>query len=349
MAKIREALSFPLAASEPILITVSGKRILSRLAPIMALAMAAFAIWIFVKALHRYDPAEVLHRFGEIPAHHIAAAFACVLASYMIQTGYDFLALASLGRGASAPKAAFAAFIANAFTNNIGLSLLTGPSVRFRFYSAWGYNPLQIAEVVAMTKLAFFNGLLAAVGLAQILDPADLPARLHAWVSPRALGFALLLPAAATLIWNGLAHGRTMRLGRLRMDRPPQTILALQLLAACMHLVFSAFTLYYLLPHDALAAAGFRNPFGFLSAFLAIKFASMFIPIPGNLGVFEGAAVAVLTPALPDYPLLGGLLAYRLLYYFVPFALALLLLLAYELGAERGAVSGWRRRRRAAA
>src|SRR6185436_5934953 len=154
------------------------------------------------------------------------------------------------------------------------------------------------------------------------------------------------LPAAATLLWNRLAPGTTLRIGRVRVSRPAQTLLVLQLAAACLHLVFAAFTLYCLLPSRALAWAGFTGPLDFVSAFMAVKFAAMFIPVPGSLGVFEGAAVTLLMPALPDYPLLGGLLAYRLIYYVAPFGAALLGLVTYELGAKSGAAARWLRRRR---
>lgn len=326
----------------------SGKALFARVAPIAAVAMVGLAAYIFVKTLGRYDLSEVLRRFENIPGRRVAAALACVAISYLLQAAYDWLALVSLGRGASYPRAAFAAFIGNAFTNNIGLSLLTGPSIRFRFYSAWGYSPIEIAEVVGMTKLAFVNGLATMAGIAEIIDPVPLPEN---WghLSARALGFLCLIPFAATIIWNGLAHGRTIRLGRLRMTRPPQGALLLQTSVACLHLVFAAFTLYFLLPLDALQHAGFTGPSSFISAYMAVKLAAMFIPVPGSLGVFEGAAVTLLTPALPDYPLLGGLLAYRLLYYLAPFAAALALLLGYELLARSGSLSRYTRGRKSAA
>jgi phosphatidylglycerol lysyltransferase len=323
-------------------------KLLARLAPVVAVAMVGFAAFILVKALRHYDVSEILRRFHDIPPSRVAAGLGCVVVSYVLQATYDYLALASLGRGASYAKSVFCAFIANAFTNNIGLSLLTGPSIRFRFHSAWGYTPLEIAEVVGMTKLAFFNGLFTMAGLTQVIDPVKLP---ESWphVSVRLLGFLCLLPAVVTFIWNGAAHGRTIRLGRLRMTRPAQGVLLLQTVVSGSHLIFAAFTLYFLLPLDALASAGFGGPAGFLASFMAIKFAAMFIPVPGSLGVFEGAAVALLTPALPDYPLLGGLLAYRLLFYLIPFVVALALLVAYELGAKSGTLSRWMRSRKSAA
>lgn len=310
--------------------------------------MVGLAAWIFAKALGHYDLSEILRRFQDIPVHRVIIALACVAISYMLQAGYDYLALASLGRGVSLRKSLFAAFIGNAFTNNIGLSFLTGPSIRFRFYHTWGFTPLEVAQVVAMTKLAFLNGLFTLTGLTQILYPIKIPSQ---WgdFSARPLGFVLLLPGLAFLAWNALGRGSTIRLGKLRMVRPSQAVLLLQLLVSSLHLVFSALTLYFLLPQDGLRAAGFAGPFHFLPVFMAIKVAALFLPIPGSLGILEGAAVLLLTPALPDYPLLGGLLAYRLLYYLAPFATALVMLVAYESISRSGLAARLFRRSRAPA
>lgn len=322
-------------------------RILSVGGTFLGIALLVAAVWIFARTLHKYDMAEVVQRFGQIPGSRIALAVLCVALSYATQTVYDYLAALSVGLGIPPARAALAAFIGNAFTNNIGFSLVTGTSLRYRFYLAWGYSPLEITQVVALAKLAFCNGLFLFAGIAQILDPVRLPDSLSLPFSARALGWLLILPSASLLIWNGLSRGSTLSLGKFRLVRPAQSLLALQIAAACVHFAFAAGTLYYLLPAEALEAAGYRGPLTFLGAYMAVKFAVMFLPVPGSLGVFEGTAVAVLTPALPAYPVLGALLAYRLLYYVLPFAVALPTLMIYELSARKGFLASFLRRRRA--
>ena len=257
--------------------------------------------------------------------------------SYFTQSLYDWLALAALGKGrAPLGRAALAGMVSNALVNNMGFSWLTATSLRFRFYSAWGYRPLEIAQVVAMTKLAFFGGLAALAGATQLAAPVPLPGRIGELLSPRLLGCLLLLAPALLLVWNGWFHGESIRLGKLRLPRPGQRILILQFAASALHLIFAAVVLYLMLPQDALRSAGLSGGLAFLSAFMALKFVVLFFPIPGGLGVLEGTAVALLTPAIPAYPLLGGLLAFRILYYLVPFAIALCVLLIYEVGFRSG-------------
>src|SRR3569832_2261785 len=93
-------------------------KILSWAGTIVAFGFIIFAIWLFVRALHRYD----------------------------------FLAARSAGMAVSLPRASKAAFVGNSLTNNIGFSLLTSTSVRYRYYLAWGFSALQIAQFITLAN-----------------------------------------------------------------------------------------------------------------------------------------------------------------------------------------------------
>jgi uncharacterized membrane protein YbhN (UPF0104 family) len=312
-----------------------------------ALAFILFAIWLFIRTVRRYDMGEVVHRLEQMPPHRIALGVLCVATAYFIQTLYDFLAARSVGVSVSPRRAILAAFVGNSLTNSIGFSLVTGTSVRYRYYLAWGFSALQIAEFIALAKLAFVNGLCLSTGLSQIFEPLHMPSDLPFSLSPRLMGFLLLLPTIALLLWNGLARGGTLALGKFRLERPKQAMLVLQIAVACIHFGFVSAAFYYFLPEGDLDRAGFHGPVEFLGTFMAIKFAALFLPVPGSIGVLEAAAMAVLTPALPEYPVLGALLAFRLAFYVGPFAIALVTLAVYEMSARTGLLPSLIRRRRA--
>ena len=304
------------------------RKVFSVLGTVLGLGMLALALWIFEKTLAQYELAEALQRFRDIPTSRLVLALLFVAASYFTQSLYDWLSLAALGKGrAPLGRATLAGMVSNALVNNMGFSWLTATSLRFRFYSAWGYRPLEIAQVVAMTKLAFFGGLAALAGATQLAAPVPLPGRIGDLLSPLLLGCLLLSAPVLLVIWNAWFHGESIRLGKLHLPRPGQRILILQFAASALHLVFAAVVLYLLLPQDALRSAGLAGGLAFLSVFMALKFVVLFFPIPGGLGVLEGTAVALLAPAMPAYPLLGGLLAFRILYYLVPFGIALCVLM----------------------
>jgi len=321
-------------------------KILSWAGTFVAFAFIVFAIWLFIRTLHHFDLHEVVARVREIPHHRLVMAGLCVALGYGIQTLYDFLAARSVGMAVSLPRASLAAFVGNSLTNSIGFSLLTSTSVRYRYYLAWGFSALQIAQFITLAKLAFINGLTLSTGLAQIFSPVHLPADLPFSLSPRAIGFILLLPTALLLLWNGFARGGTLALGKFRLERPRQIMLVLQVVVACIHFAFAGAALYFLLPEGDLHQAGFIGPVSFLGTFMAIKLAALFLPVPGSLGVLEAASLAVLTPAMPAYPVLGALLAFRLAFYVIPFGIGLATLSAYELTAGSGLLPSMLRRRR---
>ena len=128
----------PLASDTPSGKKTGRRKILSWAGTLLALGMFALAVWMFGRILHQYDMTEVIQRLGQIPGHRLAIALIFVALSYGSQTVYDYLAASSIGLGISPARAVLAAFLGNAFTNNMGFSLLTGTSLRYRFYLTWG-------------------------------------------------------------------------------------------------------------------------------------------------------------------------------------------------------------------
>jgi uncharacterized membrane protein YbhN (UPF0104 family) len=79
--------------------------------------------------------------------------------------------------------------------------------------------------------------------------------------------------------------------------------------------VLSGAALYVLLPH--------RVPFHvFFAVFLLGQIAGLVAQVPAGLGVFEAVMLWGLTPALKTASVLIGLVAYRLVYFLLPLALA---------------------------
>jgi glycosyltransferase 2 family protein len=83
--------------------------------------------------------------------------------------------------------------------------------------------------------------------------------------------------------------------------------------------------LYVLLP------GGHGIPFEtFIAVYVFAALVGIASHAPGGLGVFE-ATILVAFAGMPKEPVLGALLLFRLIYYVLPFVLALLLLAAYEM------------------
>ena len=90
------------------------------------------------------------------PGGRLAMAVSLTIANYVVLTGYDFLAFAYLGKRLPARRIVVASFVAYAISNNVGFAMLSGASVRYRYYTRWGIT------AGAMISLLFFSSLISA-------------------------------------------------------------------------------------------------------------------------------------------------------------------------------------------
>ena len=74
--------------------------------------------------------------FSTPPSALLAAAMLTAL-NHAVLTTYDFIAFAYIGKRLPRWRVAGASFLAYAVANNVGFAMLSGASVRYRFYTRW--------------------------------------------------------------------------------------------------------------------------------------------------------------------------------------------------------------------
>ncbi|MDO9630671.1 MAG: bifunctional lysylphosphatidylglycerol flippase/synthetase MprF, partial [Humidesulfovibrio sp.] len=278
---------------------------------------------------------EIMDSMTSVTEHNLLLALGLTAVNFAVLAGYDILALRYIGHPLPLIRAAFASFAGNAFSNTIGLSTLAGSSVRFRLYSSWGLTPGEIAKIVVFTTLTLWLGLFSIGGIIFTVRPLPLPE----WVTlpfhtTRPLGFLLLLPPCIYL----LAASRkepTWRIGKYELLLPEFKSSLLQVVIASLDWALAAAVLYALLP----PWANVNFPL-VLGAFLLGQIAGLISQVPGGLGVFESCLIFLLTPRIPAATLLATLVAYRLVYYAVPLAVASALLGIRETIAAKNTLKG---------
>ena len=73
---------------------------------------------------------------------------------------------------AAAPRALpLASFLAYAISNNVGFAMLSGASVRYRFYTRWGVTAEELSRIVFSYSVTFWLGLFALGGLSLVVSP----------------------------------------------------------------------------------------------------------------------------------------------------------------------------------
>src|SRR5207247_7522317 len=220
---------------------------------------------------------------------------------------------------------ALSAFTSYSIGHNVGASVFTGGAVRYRIYSAWGLNAIDVAKICFLAGLTFWLGNAAVLGLGIAWHPeaaANID-QLPVWLN-RTAAFLTILALAAYVAWVWVKP-RVVGRGPWTVTLPGGPLTLLQIGIGIIDLGFCALAMYMLVPDEP--NIGFVTlAVIFVSATL-LGFASH---APGGIGVFDAAMLVALWQ-FDKEDVLAGVLLFRLLYYIVPFALSLLILGGREL------------------
>ena len=299
-------------------------RLVDRLAAVATIAIFCAAIIVLFREFANVTLREVFVHLAALPKHQIIVAVGLTIASYILLTGYDFLALHYVGRRLRFRDVLLASFTAFAFCNSIGFQLLSGGSIRYRIYSSFGLDATEIGEVVAFCTLTYALGVITVGGMVALFNTAAVGALVHL---PRPIisvcGLALL---GTSIAYLGLAAmwREPIEFGRYRL-RPPSLKMAFaQVVLASVDAVLAGMVMYVLLPADL--RVSFQS---FLGVYMIAATASVLSLVPGGLGVFETVITVLMAPP-SKAAALGGFLAYRMIYFIFPLALAIVLFALHE-------------------
>lgn len=302
---------------------------LRRAIPALAgLALFVAALEVLRTELHTVTWHALVADIWATPPRRLALAVILTALNYLVLTAYDFLAFAYIGKRLPARLILIASFLAYAISNNIGFSMLSGASVRYRFYTRWGTTAAELSRIVFSYVVTFWLGLLLIGGLSLLLSPLplEIATPLHALVAP--IGVLLMLVSVAYVLATFFPLP-PIRVRRFELPLPRPRIAVAQLFVSVVDWILAGAVLYALLP-----AAGLTF-LGFLGAFLAAQLLALASHVPGGVGVFEGLMILLLKPFLPTGALASALIVYRVVYYLLPLTLALLMLVADELRQRR--------------
>ena len=297
---------------------------------LLSIAIIAIAIIALLRILKDIDLEELLDALRASDPRDIALASLFVAAGYFTLTFYDLFALHTIGR-ADVPYrvAALAGFTSYSVGHNVGATVFTGGAVRYRIYSAWSLDAIEVAKLCFVAGLTFWLGNATVLGLGITFEP-DAASAINQLppVVNRLLAILVLAILASYVAWVWWAPRTIGRDGwKVRLPGGPLTLL--QVAIGIVDLSFCALAMYMLIPDEP--SIGFvKLAVIFVSATL-LGFASH---APGGVGVFDAAMLVALLHMDKQFDkeeLLAGLLLFRLLYYIAPFIISLLILGVREL------------------
>jgi uncharacterized membrane protein YbhN (UPF0104 family) len=312
-----------------------------RLGIAASLLIIAFAITTLVRTLKGVDTGVILTALTEIPPAHIGLAALCVLGAFCTLTFYDFFALRTIGKKNVPYRiAALSSFASYSIGHNIGATVFTGGAIRFRIYSDYGLSAIDVAKICFLSGLTFWLGNTFVLGIGMALHPwaASAMDQLPPAVN-RLIALGGIAAIVAYLIWLALGDERR-KLGQngWKVTLPSAPLTLLQILIGVVDLGFCALAMYLLMP--AQPGIDFVSLAVVFILATLLGFASH---APGSIGVFD-AAMLVALPEFGREQLVATLVVFRILYFLIPFGIAISVMGTRELWLN--VVLPWQERRK---
>jgi hypothetical protein len=317
---IRRAISF-----------LRQKQILHKLGVVVSITVIGIACYVLYHMLRVIDVGEVIDAIRRTEPRQVALAALFVAAGYFTLTFYDLFAVRAIGRTDVPYRVnALAAFTSYSIGHNVGASVFTGGAVRYRIYSAWGLNAIDVAKICFLAGLTFWLGNAAVLGIGIAYHPEAAASidQLPAWLN-RLAAFAILAGLITYVAWVWI-QPRGVGRGPWTVTLPGGPLTLLQIAIGIVDLSFCALAMYVLVPDEP--NLGFIVVAVIFVSATLLGFASH---SPGGLGVFDAAMLVGLWQ-MDREELLAGMLLFRVLYYLAPFVISIVLLTVREviLGAR---------------
>ena len=296
---------------------------------LLLFGLALLACWHLVREI---NPDQVRDSLAAVPPRALFAAMLATVLGFLLMLAYEWSASRYADVRLPASTLALGGFCAFAIGNAVGLSALSGGSVRYRLYTRNGLGAGDVARMSLFASLSLGISLPILAALAALFDLADasaalrLPAPLLALLAVAVLLAALalgLLLARKRLAERPAPGCWQVDLGRFSLRLPGVRMSLVQLLISSLDVLIAASVLYCLLPE--------APPFSsFVLIYMLALAAGVLSHVPGGVGVFEAVLLAAFSSRIDPAGLVAAMLLYRLLYVLLPLLAAGLLLLAVE-------------------
>jgi uncharacterized membrane protein YbhN (UPF0104 family) len=291
----------------------------------LSATIVGISVYVLANIVKDVDFAAVATNVGAMPASQVGRAVLFVATAYVTLTCYDFFAVRTIGANHVPYRiAALASFTGYAIGHNVGVTAVSGGAVRYRIYSQFGLGVIDVAKICFLTGLTFWLGNLAALGVGMAYRPEvgsrvlQLPAG-----TVRVIAIAALLLLCAYVAWASRNPG-TIGIKNWRVVLPGGLSTLVQIGIGVADLSCCSLAMYSAIPS---VAGGDLATIAI--AFVAATLLGYASHAPGSLGVFE-AAMLVALPEVPKEELIAGLLVFRVLYFLVPFCVALVSMACWE-------------------
>lgn len=286
----------------------------------------AVLLVLYAQKVNWDDVWKVIHDYNRIV---LLGAAALVVVSYLIYGCYDLLGRAYCGHKLAKRQVMLVSFICYAF--NLTLSTWVGGiGMRYRLYSRLGLPGSTITRIFSLSITTNWLGYILLGGVIFTFGVVQIPA--HWYIDDttlRIVGVVLLLVIAVYLWGCAFAKRRHLTIKGHKLVLPSWKFAVAQLAISSANWIAMGAIIWLLM--------GMQADFFFvLGVLLVSSIAGVIVHIPAGIGVLEAVFIALLASEhVSQGMIIAALLAYRVLYYFLPLLLALVCYLLLESRAKK--------------
>lgn len=301
--------------------------------PAVILVVVGISLWLLHGELKDFRYRDISRAMFATPVWRALTALALTALTYAIFPIYDTIALRYAGRSLPLRKVALSSFISYGLSHTLGFPVVTAGTVRYRFWSSWGLSTAEIAQAVGFAGVTFTLGMVFVTGLAFIGEPST-ASDLTGLSAPVFTALGVLLLGVVALYIAASVQRRVVKFRGWEFPMPALGVAITQLVVAAVDWTLAGLALFVLIP------SGHGIAFlPFLGVFLISQVAGQVSHVPGGAGVFETLMLVLLTPKVSAAQGMASLVAFRAIYYIVPFILATITLAATELHRQKEKVT----------
>ncbi|MFW0765319.1 lysylphosphatidylglycerol synthase domain-containing protein [Trabulsiella odontotermitis] len=257
------------------------------------------------------------------------SAIGLVIVSYLLYGCYDLLGRAYCGHKLAKRQVMLVSFICYAF--NLTLSTWVGGiGMRYRLYARLGLPGATITRIFSLSITTNWLGYILLGGLIFTFGVVQLPD--HWYIDEqtlRLLGIVLLAIIVIYLSACAFARRRSLTIKKQKLVLPKWRFALLQMAISSANWMVMGAIIWILLGQSV-------DYFFVLGVLLVSSIAGVIVHIPAGIGVLEAVFMALLAGEHTSQgTIIAALLAYRVLYYFIPLLLALICYLWLESRAKK--------------
>lgn len=303
---------------------------LKKLTPLISALLFCIAAYVVGTEISNYGFSNVAQDLLNTPQKTLGVMLVMTVFGYLTLGLCEWVALKYSKAYLPLPQLLFGAFLSNAISHNVGSSLISGGSIRYRFYSEWGLPKSAIAKVTALGTISYFLSAFCLLLIAYLWKPEA--TQLSQNLAKAPLNLLLIFAVGCLVIWfsSSAFHTKAISIKGFSIAPPSPSIAFQQVFIGTVDLTIAAIVLY--IPLLNFTEISFPE---FLIYYLVAQLLGLVSQVPGGIGIFESSFLYLASEKFPAESLLSSLIIYRIVYYILPLIIAGLVAIIYETKGHR--------------